>query len=56
MAGKLSNDVFEANTVLTNQTVRGIVLFEKDKKTQSLLLSLPIGGTVYQFPFMFTHQ
>jgi hypothetical protein len=56
MAGKLSSDVFEANTVLPNQTVRGIVLFEKDKKTQSLLLSLPIGGTVYQFPFMFTHQ
>ena len=51
MSGQLSSTVFKANTVLPNQTVRGIVLFEKDKKTQSMMFSLPIGATVYKFPF-----
>jgi hypothetical protein len=55
LSGQLSSEVFKANTVLPNQTVRGMVLFEKDKKTQSLMFSAPIGGTVYEFPFMFTH-
>jgi len=51
MSGQLSSEAFKANTVLPNQTVRGIVLFEKDKKTQSIMFSLPIGATVYKFPF-----
>jgi hypothetical protein len=55
MSGQLSNEVFKANTVPPNQTVRGIVLFEKDKKTQTLMFSLPIGETVYEFPFTFIH-
>jgi hypothetical protein len=56
LSGQLSQEVFKANTVLPNQTVRGIVLFEKDKKTQSLMFSVPIGATVYEFPFTFLHQ
>jgi len=56
LSGQLSHAVFKANTVLPNQAVRGIVLFEKDKKTQTLMFSVPVGGTVYEFPFAFVHQ
>lgn len=51
LSGRLSHVVFKANTVLPNQTVRGVVLFEKDKKAQSLMFSVPVAGTVYEFPF-----
>jgi len=56
LSGQLSHEVFKANTVFPNQTVRGIVLFERDKKAQSLMFSAPVGGTVYEFPFIFIHQ
>ncbi len=56
LSGQLSHEVFKANTVLPNQTVRGIVLFERDKKVQSLMFSMPIGGIVYEFPFALVHQ
>ncbi len=51
LRGQLSHTLLRANSVLPNQTVRGIVLFELDKKADSGSLSIPIGGTVYQFPF-----
>jgi hypothetical protein len=54
MSGQLSSEVFKANTILPNQTVRGIVLFEKDKKIQSIMFSVPIGATVCEFPFTWT--
>jgi hypothetical protein len=56
LSGQLSHEEFKANTVLPNQTVRGIVLFEKDKKTQSLMFSVAVGGTIYEFPFTLVHQ
>jgi len=32
--------------------VVGVVFFESDKKVNSLLLSIPIGGYVFEFPFV----
>ena len=50
LSGQLSHTVLRENSVLPNQTVRGIILFELDKKAESGSLSIPIGGDVYRFP------
>jgi len=50
LSGQLSHAVLRENSVLPNQTVRGIVLFELDKKAESGSLSIPIGGAIYRFP------
>lgn len=52
LSGQLSHTVLRDNSVLPNQTVRGIVLFELDKKAESGSLSIPIGGAVYKFPIV----
>jgi hypothetical protein len=54
--GQLSHVVLKANTAIPNQSVRGVVLFERDKKEESVMFSLPVGGTVYRFPFTFVRQ
>jgi hypothetical protein len=53
---ELSRDALRANTVLPNSGVRGFVFFERDKKAQSMTLAIPIGETVYKFPFIFVRQ
>lgn len=53
---QLAQVVLRANTVLPNQSVRGLVFFERDKKAQSVVLSIPAGDTVYKFPFTFIRQ
>lgn len=52
----LNGDALRANTVVPNSGVRGFVFFERDKKVQSLVLSVPVGTTLYKFPFMFQRQ
>jgi len=52
LSGQLSHSVLRENSVLPNQTVRGIVLFELDKKAESGSLSIPIGGAIYKFPII----
>jgi hypothetical protein len=53
---QLSRDALRANTVLPNSGVHGFVFFERDKKAQSVTLAVPIGDTVYKFPFTFVRQ
>lgn len=53
---QLSRVALRANTVLPNSGVRGFVFFERDKKAQSVILAIPIGETVYKFPFTFVRR
>jgi len=46
--------VLRANTVLPNQSVNGIMIFERDKKATTVMLSGIVGDTIYQFPFDLT--
>jgi len=52
---QLSRTALKANTVVPNQNVRGYVFFEADKKVKNVMLSIPVGGTVFKFPFTFVH-
>jgi hypothetical protein len=47
----VSRIILRANTVLPTQSVHGIMLFERDKKATTVMLSGIIGDTIYQFPF-----
>jgi len=49
-----SRTILRANTVLPNQSVRGYLLFEGDKKAKAVMLSCVVGDTIYQFPFDLT--
>ena len=40
-----------ANTVHPGQTVAGFVYFEWGKKSEDVMISMPIGDTLYQVPF-----
>jgi len=53
---ELSQTALRTNTVVPNQSVRGFVFFEAEKKVEDVVLSIPIGATVYKFPFTFVHQ
>jgi hypothetical protein len=46
-----SRTFLRANTLPPNQSVRGYMLFERDKKAKLVMLSGIIGDTIYQFPF-----
>jgi hypothetical protein len=46
-----SRVILRANTLLPTQSVRGYMLFERDKKAKLVMLSGIIGDTIYQFPF-----
>jgi len=54
--GQLSHAVLKANSISPNQSIRGIVLFERDKKAESVSLSVPVDGVSFEFPFVFLHQ
>jgi hypothetical protein len=41
----------KANSVMPGQSVRGYVYFEREKHATSLKLTIPIAGTLYEFPF-----
>jgi hypothetical protein len=51
-AERMSHTTLKANSVLPGQTVSGLVYFEFDKKVKTFTLLIPIGDTVYQFPFV----
>jgi hypothetical protein len=53
-ANATGRTMLRANTAPTNQSVQGFVLFERDKKAKSIMLSCIVGNTVYQFPFDLT--
>ncbi len=52
-SSELSNAALRTNTVFVGQTVSGCVFFERKGKAQNLVLSVPIGGRIFQFPFIF---
>ena len=54
--GQLSHTILKANSISHNQSIRGIVLFERDKKAESVSLSVPVAGVSFEFPFVFLHQ
>jgi hypothetical protein len=41
----------KANSVMPGQSVRGYVYFEREKHAALLNLTIPIAGTLYEFPF-----
>jgi hypothetical protein len=51
-----SRTTLRANSVPPAQSVRGYLLFERDKKAKSIMLSGIVGNTIYQFPFDLTVQ
>jgi hypothetical protein len=48
---KLMNEELRENTIQPNNYSGGAVLFERDKHWESMTISLPVGDTVYQFPY-----
>jgi hypothetical protein len=56
LSARLSNAALKSNTILPNQSIRGFVFFEREKKAASLMISATIGGTVYKFPFSIPRQ
>jgi hypothetical protein len=46
-----SRTFLRSNTLQPNQSVRGYMLFERDKKATLVMLTGIIGDTIYQFPF-----
>ncbi|WP_433972697.1 hypothetical protein [Tunturiibacter lichenicola] len=53
LQSNLMQTSLRANTVATKQTVRGFVYFEREKHADLVHLTIPVGGTVYEFPFQF---
>jgi L-fucose mutarotase/ribose pyranase (RbsD/FucU family) len=43
--------ILRANTIPPNQSIRGYVFYERDKKAKLVMLTTVIGDTIYQFPF-----
>lgn len=56
LSEQYSQEVLKANTVIPNQTIRGFVFFERDKKAETISLSVPVGGTLFKFPFVFVQK
>lgn len=54
LASFASRTLLRANSVPAKQTSRGYLLFERDKKAKSIMLSGIVGDTIYQFPFDLT--
>ncbi len=50
-AQKLANDVLLANTVTPKESLSGDVYFKGGKKATAIILRLPIGDNVFEFPF-----
>lgn len=48
--------ILRANTLQPNERIEGRMLFERDKKEKSIMLSGIVGDTIYQFPFDLTVQ
>jgi hypothetical protein len=54
LADFASRTTLRANTLLSNEHIRGYMLFERDKKEKTIMLSGIVGDTIYQFPFDLT--
>jgi hypothetical protein len=54
LASNAERMILRANTVLPGQSVLGVMLFERDKKARTVMLSCIVGNTIYQFPFDLT--
>jgi hypothetical protein len=50
-ASVASRVILRANTVMPNQSAQGFILYERDRKAKSVMLSCIVGNTIYQFPF-----
>jgi len=42
--------------VLPNQQISGSSWFQRDGKRQNMVLRVPVGGIVYEFPLSFNHD
>jgi hypothetical protein len=52
-SSQLSDAALRSNTVLPGQNVSGCVFFERKGKAKSVVLAVPIGDRILQFPFEF---
>jgi hypothetical protein len=46
---KIADAILRSNTVIPGNIIQGIVFFERDRKAEKFILSLPIAGTTYVF-------
>jgi hypothetical protein len=53
LSERLSENALKANTIAPTQSIGGFAVFASEKKVQKVLVSIPIAGTVFKFPFTF---
>jgi hypothetical protein len=41
----------KANTLMPGRDIFGAVYFERDKKAEGVVLTIPVGNTIFEFPF-----
>jgi hypothetical protein len=55
-ARQINSLALKAGSVQANDKVAGAVWFERDKDLQHLVLSVPVGNQIFEFPFSFNNK
>ena len=53
---QIHNTALKQGAVVTGAKSSGAVWFERDKKAEQVVLRIPVGSTIYEFPLSFTHE
>lgn len=53
---QMSTVSLQETVLLPNQQIAGATWFQRDGKRQDMILRVPVGGIVYEFPFSFNHD
>ena len=53
---QIQNTALREGSIASGANSSGAVWFERDKKAQQLLLRIPVGQTIFEFPLSFNHS
>jgi hypothetical protein len=53
---QIQNTALREGSITPGANASGAVWFERDKKAQQLVLRIPVGQTIYEFPLSFNHN
>jgi hypothetical protein len=53
---QIHNTALKQGAVVSGAKSSGAVWFERDKKAEQVVLRIPVGSTIYEFPLSFTHE
>ena len=53
---QIHNTALKQGAVVPGAKSSGAVWFERDKKAEQVVLRIPVGSTIYEFPLSFTHE